>query len=79
MNLMDEFEKEMEIDNRVNLLKSGANYLGPDFKISIAFSKENVPASLVSFYQSKDLANEALKAIEWWVSLTPEEQRKYDR
>ncbi|MEJ5067936.1 hypothetical protein WH292_08630 [Enterobacter sp. MYb186] len=79
MNIMDEFEKEMEIDNRVNLLKSGAKYLGPDFKISTAFSKGNVPASLASFYQSKDLANEAVKAIEWWFSLTPEKQRKYDR
>lgn len=79
MNILDNFEKQMEINARIDLLNEGAKSLGSDFKISAVFSKENLPPSIVAFYQRKGLAKEAVKVIEWWMSLTPEQQRKYDR
>lgn len=79
MNILDDFEKNTEIEGRISVLKMGAMHLGSDFKISNAFSGNDLWGQLVSFYKRKDMAEEAMEAIKWWGSLSPEEQRKYDR
>ncbi|WP_212023851.1 hypothetical protein [Citrobacter portucalensis] len=79
MNILDYFEKNAEIERYLDVLEIGAKYLGADFKISQVFSADKSWSQLPSFYGRKDMTEEAKKAINWWRSLSPELQHKYDR
>ncbi|EOX6983667.1 hypothetical protein ACPVA0_001667 [Shigella flexneri] len=78
MNILDDFEKHAEIYRYLKVLKMGAMHLGADFKISEAFSHDNVLPQLQAFYKKKYIEKEALEAINWWSSLSPELRNKFD-
>lgn len=78
MNILDDLEKNTEVQRYLTVLKMGAMHLGADFKISEVFSGDTLPTQLPSFYSKKDMAAEAKEAITWWASLSPEVQKKYD-
>lgn len=78
MNILDDFEKNAEVQGYLTVLKMGAMHLGADFKISEVFSGDKLPTQLPSFYKKKDMAEEAKEAITWWASLPPELQKKFD-
>lgn len=79
MDLMDGFEKNMQINRWIEVLDMGAKKIGPDMRISQVFSDGKLFPQLPSFFAIKGITLEAKDAINWWVSLSPEEQSKYDR
>ncbi|HHL0956648.1 TPA: hypothetical protein ACQVH3_001338 [Serratia marcescens] len=79
MNLQGGFEKQSKIEDHLNILKRGAEYIGKDFKISEIFSGEGILPQLPSFYAKAGLVEEAKDAIGWWRSLSTDQQLSYDR